>query len=632
LVPSNVHASLDELDRQGKIFLDPVFNQTMGKPLEDDEANQPVPDELDDEDQYPEGPDAEGSVPPRPAAEGSPRLAAEGSVPPRPAAEEPDRRPPVGPGFTMGALGSLTIVDDSVLEYVRSVVIAAGGRHKLTSFIMSNLLTEVIHEAKFPFSNLDELLSYYEDDPTSQQEIIDLDDKLRGKKPEPKAPAARPAAADENSQGDSNDGSEWEQWTTSADGGGTYISPVVEECYVYSEQESLFNRTGDQDAYDYLCKSWKLDVEKEKVQPFMTTSMQILIAKKILTLMRDKENDALNQIYLTHYGNHDEQEIQSLLRRIYDYFTLQGIFVPMTRDERPLHSLPELLAECMRNKIKFMEMKGDEMSFDNAYANILCIQIFGKHITIMIDDLSNGKLPIPYGIQNHLCHDPLYPETFTVTFNVLKCLTLALPQCISLVTYVSYLNLLVGESFLHNLYTDSSFTIVERIHDSFFQKMKRMQVNDRSGGAYYLPTLPNLFVQLPPVPGSLVSGDETPSTDDPLPALQPAENTPALQPAASTTESPAAASLQPTASTTESPAASSPLPPYASPNKESHPDEDYPLPPYAETVPGSPLPGAASGGTKRNRRYKQKTKRNQTLSKRFKKNRTRRLHGLYIRN
>jgi hypothetical protein len=333
-------------------------------------------------------------------------------------------------------------------------------------------------------------------------------------------------------------------------------------------------------------------IEKERAQPFMTTSMQVLIAKKILTLMRDKENDALNDIYLTHYDRHDEPELKSLLRRIYDYFTLQGIFVPMTRDERPLYLLEELLAECMRKKMKFMAMGGDEMSFDNAYANILCIQIFGKHITIMINDLSIGKLPIPYGIQNHLCHDPFYPETFTVTFNVLKCLSLALPKCVSLVTYVSYLNLLVGESFLDNLYTDSSFSIVERIDNSFFHKMKRMEMNDRSGEPYYVPTLPNLFTQPPAIE----------VTQDDLPPLEPLSTSPL-----------------PVSSTL----------PVSSFSPEDLSHIEFASSPHKV----SPLkPAAASGGTKRNRKYKQKTKRNQTLSKRFKKNRTRRLHGLYIRN
>ena len=548
--------ALPELDRLGKPFFDSLFETIMN--------------DEDDEDQYSE--------------------AEKHEVPETPASSLEPAKGPVGPEFTMETLGASTVVDDSVLQYVKTIATSLG-REGLTPLIKTNLLTGVIYKATVPFSNIEELLTFYEDDPASQQEISDIQDRLIREQDDVNTPAEAAAAAATRAPvaaaaADEGTGEGWEAW---ASGGGKYSS--TEECYIYSEKEELFNRTGDQDAYDYLCNSWKLVlIEKEKkTQPFMSTSMQVLIAKKIVTLMRDKQNDALNDIYLTHYDRHDEPEVKSLLRMIYDYFTLQAIFVPMTRDERPLHSLQELLVECMRKKMKFMSSGGDEMSFDNAYANIVCIQIFGKHISIMIDDLSNGKLPIPYGIQNHLCHDPFYPETFTVTFNVLKCLTLALPKCVSLVTYLSYLNLLVGESFLDNLYTDSSFSVVERIHDSFFDKMKRMEINDRSGPAHVDSNkLPNLFIQssLPAVP---------------LPDIP-------LEPAAP------------------------PLPDYTDPLPS--PGD---LSPHLDSVSStevsgmSPLkPGAASGGT-RKRRYKQ-TKRNQTLSKRFKKNRTRRLHGLYVRN
>jgi hypothetical protein len=177
-------------------------------------------------------------------------------------------------------------------------------------------------------------------------------------------------------------------------------------------------------------------------------------------------------------------------------------------------------------------------------------------------------------------------------------------------------NLLVGESFLHNLYTDRSFSIVERIHDSFFDKMKRMEMDDRSGEAYYLPDnrFSNFFTE------SIEGTEKSPAEELPLPDQ---ESLPPLEPAQESLP----------------PLPSSPLPGYTLP---SSPLPSSPLPGY--TLPASPLPAdgfplsvspnsaAASGGTKRNRRYKQKTKRNQTLSKRFKKNRTRRLHGLYIRN
>jgi len=637
----DISAITEEMDRLGSTFFDPIFKEIMGEEVEDDLE--------DDEDRYgPEGLEGAPEEPERPL--GLPAAAPERPLGLPAAAPGEDGRKPVGTGFTMGVLGSSQVVDLSIVEQARSVVLAAGKDVRLTDLEKDKFLASILYNVTVPFDNLEELLAVfggYEDSPQRWQEIQDIQDELLEKQ------ARRLEKEAEEQAEDGPDA-----------GGGNYISHATEECYVYSEMEDLFNSTGDADAYDYLCKSWKLDMVEKEEGLFMTKPMMVRIAKKILTLMHDKDNDALSEIYLTQYHRHDEPELKSLLRMIYDYFTLQGIFVPMTRDERIMYSLEELLAECMSKKIKFMEKDGDEMSFDNAYANILCIQIFGKPITIMINDLSDGKLPIPYGIQNHLCHDPFYPETFTVTFNVLKCLTLALPQCVSLVTYVSCVNLLVGESFLQNLYTDNSFNIVERIHDSFFHKMKRMEINDLSGEAYYVSAdtrYSNFFTEpLPdkpspelatgdetPAPGSLVYGDETPATrvlassglpsdqgisadpgslvsgDETLPALQPAENTP-LQPA-STTGSPAASSLP--APTTGSPAAS-PLP--TSPNKESQPNEDYP--PYADPVPGSPLPGAASGGTKRNRRYKQKTKRNQTLSKRFKKNRTRRLHGLYIRN
>jgi hypothetical protein len=271
---------------------------------------------------------------------------------------------------------------------------------------------------------------------------------------------------------------------------------------------------------------------------------------------------------------------------IYDYFTLQGIYVPLVRDERPFYSLEHLLIECLEKKRTYLTFPECNLAtFDNAYANILCIQIFGKPLTILINDLSNGKLPVPYGIQNHLCGDPFHPETFYVTFHVLKTILLTLPKCISLATYLSYLNLLLGESFLHNMYTDASFSLTSRMHDSFFDKIIELQDPIVDG--------PGMFLKLHALPDFLDVESELP-VPEPLPEPLPVPE---------------------------------PLPePVPEPLPEPVPE---PLPPLS-TLKDDPRsvsnpPGTPGGGTRRYRRYKQKTKRH-TLNKRFKKHRTRRLH------
>jgi len=353
--------------------------------------------------------------------------------------------------------------------------------------------------------------------------------------------------------------------------GGGPTDLYVEECYSYDEKERHFNESHDEETYDYLCKSWCFLPEEKPMtdEPFMSPSMIKFIVPKVIGFMEKKENDLLNQIYLNHYDREDIPILQRLLRMIYDYFTLQGIYVPLIRDERPLYSFDRLLRQCLEKKLEYLSYpECDEMVFDNAYANILCIQIFGQPLTILINDLSKGKLPVPYGIQNHLCGDPFHPETFYVTFHVLKTILLTLPKCVSLATYLSYLNLLLGESFLHNMYTDASFSLNSRMHDSFFDKIIELQDQiDKSGpGMFTITALPDFLEVV----------DVDPEADVP------------------------------------------------NQSNIDVPKTDYPVDKRFSDQPGVP---AAAGGT---RRYRKKTKR-QTLNKRFKRHRTRRLHGLYIR-
>ena len=385
------------------------------------------------------------------------------------------------------------------------------------------------------------------------------------------------------------------KYASSGGGGMKDLSYQVDEYYIYDEKEQYFNETNNSDTYKYLCSTWGFLPEEKPMTdgPFMSTSMIVFIAQKVTTFMNEKNNDVLSEIYLNHYGREEIPIIQKLLRMIYDYFTLQGIYVPLVRDERPFYSLEHLLIECLEKKRKYLTFPECNLTtFDNAYANILCIQIFGQPLTILINDLSNGKLPVPYGIQNHLCGDPFHPETFYVTFHVLKTILLTLPKCVSLATYLSYLNLLLGESFLHNMYTDASFSLLSRMHDSFFDKIVELQEPIVEG--------PGMFTTLTALPDFLEDLDvdapdaEAPGSTDEVPVSQ-----------------------------TEVPSSTDP--------------DDLAL--QKLPVPGLPVdkpfldqpgyPGAAAGGTRRYRRYKQKTKR-QTLNKRFKKNRTSRLHGLHV--
>lgn len=279
-----------------------------------------------------------------------------------------------------------------------------------------------------------------------------------------------------------------------------------------------------------------------------------------------EENDVVKMYDL--YMEHFDKETDSILfYQVYSILSKQSIYVPLYR--RDVIPLEELIDPV---RLKRLDYTGDLHDFDCVYADNFCVQIFGKNVCELLDDLAKGKLTVPRGVFPNICDNPFNPYSLICILEVCRFFCLFLPFAGRLHFYFAGVLSFMNQTYDANMVSIQTDEILSYLkHPDFFQcfhAAAEMYEGYESVPAPEVPVEPE-----PPEP--------------PGPDLEP------------------------------------PPAPLAEVDPTSVSDPIYKLENERRAKSGSPL--ADYGGTRRYRRYKQKTKRH-TLNKRFKRNRTRRLH------
>ena len=276
-------------------------------------------------------------------------------------------------------------------------------------------------------------------------------------------------------------------------------------------------------------------------------------------------------LYIDHFDKEETRELTILFYQVYSILS-KSIYVPLYR--RHVTPLEELIEPVL---VKRIDYTGDLHDFDCVYADNFCVQIFGKNANELLDDLAKGKLTVPRGVFPNICDNPFDPYSLICILEVCRFFCLFLPFAGRLHFYFAGVLSFMNQTYDVNMVQIQTDEILDYLkHPEFFQCF-------HAAARMYTEQY-----------GRLSEPEEV------APALEaPEEVTPPL----------------------ESPEELAPVPP-APPLLESDPN----------TVATQLYKDKRGdyGGTRRYRRYKQKTKR-QTLNKRFKKHRTRRLHGVYVR-
>jgi hypothetical protein len=297
-------------------------------------------------------------------------------------------------------------------------------------------------------------------------------------------------------------------------------------------------------------------------------------------------------LYIEYFDTEQTGELRILFYQVYSILMNLSIYVPLYRcDTKDLY---EFVTPMIEKRNVF---KGNYHDFDSIYADSFCIQLFGKNVNELLDDLSKGKLTVPRGAFPNISSYPFHPYSLICILEVIRFLCLALPFASRLQFYFAGVLSYMGQSYSDNMNEIQINAILTHLtKPEFFQSFHK-------ASALSKPLAP-----VAEAPADAPVGDAQPDAPDVEADVQ--QDSPDVEQAFEGLES------------------------------DQHENTRLKMKEYGDLSRLGPFEPddtslaapAAAGGTRRKRQYKQKTKRYRTLSKRFKKNKTRRLHRSYIRN
>jgi len=158
-------------------------------------------------------------------------------------------------------------------------------------------------------------------------------------------------------------------------------------------------------------------------------------------LIKNKNNDKLFEIYMTHFGKYEDEKSNICINKIFRYLNSQKIHVPPVRSEDELN-LSDILQNVENQRCNF----ANTYDFDNYAANGLCVHIFGTTLFKLNNELMKGRLVLPV-IYPYISANVFDKHTFIIIYNVIKCLCLQFSNCILLQFYFMSLNTFIGEPY-----------------------------------------------------------------------------------------------------------------------------------------------------------------------------------------
>ena len=282
-----------------------------------------------------------------------------------------------------------------------------------------------------------------------------------------------------------------------------------------------------------------------------------------------KEIPTMYDLYIDHFDSEEnDYDTCILLNQAYCILMKHDIYVPLYRCHAT--KTVEEMIEPMLEKRR--EYRGDFYDFDSTFADSFCIQLFGKNVNELLDDLSKGSLNVPRGAFPNISANPFDPVSLICILETVLFLCKGLPFATRLHVYFSGMLSFMGQTYDRNMdeiQTGEILSLLESGNFFYSFHAAARMYNERYG-------------RLSKPDASEVTGELAPEELAPVP-----------------------------------PEELAPVPP--APTPESDPN----------TV-ATQLYKDKRGDYGGTRRYRKKTKR-QTLNKRFKKHRTRRLHGVYVR-
>lgn len=316
-----------------------------------------------------------------------------------------------------------------------------------------------------------------------------------------------------------------------------------------------------------------------------------------LTIFADQMNAAIERqeiptmydLYIDHFDSEEnDYDTRILLNQAYCILMKHDIYVPLYRCHAT--KTVEEMIEPMLEKRR--EYRGDFYDFDSTFADSFCIQLFGKNVNELLDDLSKGSLNVPRGAFPNISANPFDPVSLICILETVLFLCKGLPFATRLHVYFSGMLSFMGQTYDRNMdeiQTDEIISLLES-GNFFYSFHDAARIYNKRYGRLSNPERPDVSEKL---------GTDLPESNPYAPVIS--EKLAIDLPRSELVKG------------DEFVDASSVSDIYKMENKRQ----------AAEN--GS---ATRDGGT---RRCRKKTRR-QTLNKRFKKHRTRRLHGLRIRD
>jgi hypothetical protein len=286
-------------------------------------------------------------------------------------------------------------------------------------------------------------------------------------------------------------------------------------------------------------------------------------------------------LYVEYFDTEQPNELRILFYQVYSILMNLSIYVPLYRCETK--DLYEIVKPMIEKRNVF---KGNYYDFDSIYADSFCIQLFGKNVNELLDDLSKGKLTVPRGAFPNISSYPFHPYSLICILEVIRFLCLALPFASRLQFYFAGVLSYMGQSYSDNMNEIQIVAILTHLTEpDFFQSFHKASALSM----HFTPKVPEIQRQLQEQPQEQEQEQEQEQLQEQLQEQS-----------------------------------------HAQEQAQAQAQADYEAETFNKEFPDSNRLNQP-GGTRRKRQYTQKTKRYRTLSKRFKKNKTRRLHGSYIR-